>query len=313
MAQAGWDTRDMPDLTGRTAVVTGANSGLGWHTTAALADKGAHIVMACRNPEKTQAAIAEIRRLHPHASLEYIPLDLGDLSSVAAFAEAFRAGHKRLDILCNNAGVMFAPRGKTADGFEIHFGTNHLGHFALTGRLMDVVLATPRSRVVTVASEYARVGRIRLDDLNATRGYARSQAYANVKLANLMTAMELQRRLEAKGSGTISVASHPGLSATNLQSTGVGMGTPDALARFGAWTMRYLNKWVAQSAAMGALPSLMAATGPQVKGGDYYGPDRLWGLKGHPRHAPKPRQALDRDVAARLWALSEEMTGVTYP
>lgn len=313
MAQAGWDTRDMPDLTGKVAVVTGANSGLGWHTTAALAAKGAHVVMACRNPAKTAEAMAQIQAAHPGANLEHIPLELGDLSSIAAFAETFRSHHHRLDILCSNAGVMFAPRGTTVDGFEIHFGTNHLGHFALTGRLMDVLLATPQSRVVTVASEYARVGRIQLDDLNATRRYARSAAYANVKLANLMTALELQRRLEAKGSGTISVASHPGLSATNLQSTGVGMGTPDALARFGAWTMRYLNKWVSQSAAMGALPSLMAATGSQVKGGDYYGPNQLWGLKGHPHHAPKPRQALDRDVAARLWAASEEMTGVTFP
>lgn len=313
MAQARWDTRDMPDLGGRVAVVTGANSGLGFHTTAALASKGAHVVMACRNPAKTEAAMADIRRRHPNASLEHIFLDLADQSSVAAFAETFRAAHKRLDILCNNAGVMFAPRGKTVDGFEIQFGTNHLGHFALTGRLIDVVLATPQSRIVTVASEYARLGNIRLDDLNATRRYDRMGAYANVKLANLMTALELQRRLEAKGAETISVASHPGLSATNLQSTGVGMGNPDALARFGAWTMRYLNKWVSQPAAMGALPSLMAATGPQVKGGDYYGPDKYWGLKGHPRHAPKPRRALNRDVAARLWAASEEMTGVTFP
>jgi NAD(P)-dependent dehydrogenase (short-subunit alcohol dehydrogenase family) len=313
MAQTRWDTSRMPDLSGKTAVVTGANSGLGWHTTAALAGKGAHVVLACRNPEKTAAAMAEIRRLHPNASLEHIPLDLADLASVAAFADAYRTRHRRLDILCNNAGLMFAPRGTTKDGFETHFGTNHLGHFALTGRLMDMVLATPQSRVVTVASEFARLGRIRLDDLNGERRYSRVWAYANAKLANLMTALELQRRLERTGAQTISVAAHPGYSATNLQSAGVGMGRPDALARFGDWSMRYLNRWVAQSAAMGALPSLLAASDPDVKGGDYYGPDKLGGLRGYPHHAPKPPQSKDAQVAAGLWAASEEMTGVSFP
>ena len=313
MAEPRWDTSRMPDLSGRTAVVTGANSGLGWHTAAALASRGAHVVMACRNPEKTAAAIGRIRSLHPGATLEHIPLDLADLASVAAFAEAYRRAQTRLDILCNNAGVMFAPQGETRDGFEIHFGTNHLGHFALTGRLMDLVLATPGSRVVTVASEFARLGRIRLDDLNMRKGYSRVFAYANAKLANLVFAIELQRRLEKAGSGTISAAAHPGYSATNLQSAGVGMGTPDALARFGDWSMKYLNRWVAQDAAIGALPTLLAATEPSVKGGDYYGPEHFFGLRGYPDHAPKPRRAKDGDVAARLWALSEQMTGVTYP
>lgn len=313
MAEPRWDTSRMPDLRGKTAVVTGANSGLGFHSAAALAGKGAHVVMACRDAGKTADAIASIRGLHPGATLEHIPLDLSDLSSVAAFADAYRRAHTRLDILCNNAGVMFAPRGKTKDGFEIHFGTNHLGHFALTGRLMDLVLATPDSRVVTVASEYARLGRIDFDNLNGERRYDRQTAYANVKLANLMTALELQRRLEAKSAGTISVAAHPGYSATNLQSAGVSMGEPDALARFARWSMGYLNRWVAQSAAMGALPTLLAATDPSVKGGDYYGPNRLGGLRGYPHHAPVPRQARDAAVAAELWRRSEEMTGVTFP
>lgn len=313
MAKPRWDTSRMPDLKGRTAVVTGANSGLGWHTTAALASRGAHVVMACRDAGKTAAAIAEIRQIQPGASLEHISLDLADLSSVAAFADAYRRAQTQLDLLINNAGVMFAPRGKTVDGFETHFGTNHLGHFALMGRLMDVVLATPGSRVVSIASEYARLGRIHLDDLNATRRYDRQGAYANAKLANLMTAIELQRRLERIGSGSISVAAHPGLSATNLQSAGVSMGDPDALARFAKVFMRHMNRWISQSAAMGALPTLRAATDPEAKGGDYYGPELLWGLRGYPHHAPIPGHAKDAAVAAELWRRSEEMTGVRFP
>ena len=313
MAKPRWDTSRMPDLKGKTAVVTGANSGLGFHTAAALAGKGAHVVMACRDAEKANAAIAQIRSRHPGATLEYIPLDLADLSSVKAFADSYRRAQTRLDILCNNAGVMFAPKGQTKDGFEIHFGANHLGHFALTGRLMDMVLATPDSRVVTIASEYARLGRIDFANLNGERRYDRQAAYANVKLANLMTAIEMQRRLEAKGVRTISVAAHPGLSATNLQSAGVSMGDPDALARFAKWLMRHMNRWVSQSAAMGALPTLRAATDAEVKGGEYYGPELLWGLRGYPHHAPIPRHAKDTAVAAELWRKSEEMTGVTFP
>lgn len=301
----------MPDLTGKTAVVTGANSGLGWYTTEALAAHGAHVVMACRNAEKADAAKARIAARHPKASLEIMALDLSDLASVKTFAEGVRAKHKKLDLLINNAGVMFAPRGTTKDGFETHFGSNHLGHFALTGHLIGVLTKTAGSRVVTVSSDFAWFGRINLNDLNAERRFSRVWAYANVKLANLMCAMELQRRLEAKGAKTISVAAHPGYSATNLQSAGVGIGDPDALARFGDWSMRYLNRWVAQDAAMGALPSLLAATGQDVKGGDYYGPQ--WGLRGYPHHAPRPPQSKSLETAARLWAASEEMTGVSFP
>ncbi len=312
MAQARWDTKDIPDQGGRTVVVTGANSGLGWHTTAALAGKGAHVVMACRNEARARAAMAEIAALHPRASLEFMALDLADLKSVAAFADAFKARHSKLDLLINNAGVMFSPRARTADGFEMHIGSNHLGHFALTGRLLDVVAATPDSRVVTVASEFARLGRIDLDDLHGDRKFSRVWAYANAKLANLMFALELQRRLEARGSRVLSVAAHPGYSATNLQTAGVRIGEPDALARFGDWVMKHGNRMVAQPAEMGALPSLLAATRSGVRGGDYYGPELLWGLKGYPGHAPKPRQARDTDVAAKLWAMSEDLTGVVY-
>lgn len=313
MAQARWDTRDMPTLTGKVAVVTGANSGLGWHIAAGLAGRGAHVVMACRNADKARAAMAEIQAAAPKASLEFLPLNLADLASVKAFAGEYRARHKTLDLLCNNAGVMFSPRGTTADGFETQFGTNHLGHFALTGQLLDLLLATPGSRVVVQASEFARLGRIRLDDLNARNRYSRVAAYANAKLANLMFMLELQRRLAAKGAGTISVGAHPGYSATNLQSAGVQMGEPDALARFGDWSMRILNRTIAQTAAMGALPALRAATAADVKGGDYYGPEHLQGLRGYPVHASKPAQARNLNVAKRLWEQSEEMTGVTFP
>jgi len=311
MARSRWDTKDMPDLSGKTAVVTGANSGLGFHTASALAAKGAHVVMACRDAGKANAAAAEIRSAAPNASLEFLPLDLASLASVKTFAAAL--SDRRLDILCNNAGVMFAPRGKTADGFETTFGTNHLGHFALTGALMAPLLATPGARVVTVASEFARLGRINLDDLNAERRFSRVWAYANAKLANLMFSMELQRRLAAKGAGVISVAAHPGYSATNLQAAGVNMGEPDAFARFGDWSMKWLNQSIAQTAAMGALPSLLAATGPDVKGGDYYGPANLMGLRGYPTRSSRPFQARNQDVARRLWAASEAMTGVTFP
>ena len=311
MAQARWDTKDMPDLTGKTAVVTGANSGLGFHTASALAAKGAQVVMACRDAKKADAAAAQIRAAVPNAKLEFQPLDLASLASVKAFASSF--GDHPLHILCNNAGVMFAPRGRTADGYETHFGTNYLGHFALTGGLMGPLLATPGARVVTVASEFARLGRIHLDDLNGERRFSRVWAYANAKLANLMFALELQRRLAAKGAGLISVAAHPGYSATNLQAAGVNMGEPDALARFGDWSMRWMNQSIAQSAAMGALPSLLAATAPGVKGGDYYGPANLFGLRGYPARSGRPFQANNLDVSRRLWSASEAMTGVTFP
>ncbi len=312
MAQASWTAEDVPDLTGKVAVVTGANSGLGWWTTAGLAAKGAQVVMACRNQAKAEAAAEQIRAKLPGADLEFMPLDLANLDSVAAFAEAFKKEHDRLDILCNNAGVMFAPRGVTADGFEVHIGSNHLGHFALTGRLIELVMATPGSRVVTVASEYSHLGHIRLDDINMTRAFARSDAYANSKLANLMTSGELGRRLEKAGSGTVSAAAHPGYSATNLQAAGVDTGTPDALARFGKAMMVWGNRYVAQTADRGALPSLMAATMPGVKNGDYFGPTALFGLRGDPGPAAKPGRAKDREVARKLWALSEQMTGVSY-
>lgn len=307
-----WDTGAMPDQSGKLAVVTGANSGLGLHTADELAARGAHVVIAARDGAKAEAAMARIKARTPGAGLEHMPLNLADLASVAAFAEQFKARHGRLDLLINNAGVMFSPRGRTADGFETHMGTNHLGHFALTGHLLETVLATPGSRVVTVASEFAHYGRIPLDDLNLERRFSRVSAYANAKLANLVFALELQRRLAARGAGTISVAAHPGYSATNLQTAGVRMGEPDALARFGDWLMKYLNQWVAQPALMGALATLRAATDPNVKGGDYYGPDRLMHLRGYPDHSPKPRQTRDAEVAQRLWALSEDLTGVRY-
>lgn len=307
-----WTVDDMPDLAGKTAVVTGANSGLGLETAAALATKGAHVVMACRNQAKAKAAVDEITTRTPDASLEVIPLDLSRLDSVDAFASAFKAAHPKLDILANNAGVMFCPRGTTADGFEAHFGTNHLGHFALTGRLMDVIAATPGARVVTLSSEFAQFGKINLGDLNMERSFSRMRAYANSKLANQSFALELDRRLKKAGASAISVGAHPGYSATNLQSAGLSEGEPDLWARANTGFMVFTNAAVAQSAAMGALPTLRGATAPDVEGGDYYGPRGPFNLRGYPGRCRKLPRAKDEATAAALWDKSQEMTGVAY-
>ncbi|MCB9665641.1 MAG: SDR family oxidoreductase [Alphaproteobacteria bacterium] len=305
----GWSVQDIPDQTGRVAVVTGANSGLGLETVRALASKGAHVVLACRDLAKGQEAVAEVRREAPTAGLEVRALDLASLASVRAFADALAQAHPRVDLLVNNAGIMAIPRRETADGFEMQFGTNHLGHFALTVRLHGVLEAAPAARVVTVASMAHRGGRIRFDDLMHTRGYARWRVYAQSKLANLLFTLELDRRLRADGATTTAYAAHPGWAATNLQRRGPqhdGSGLLERLSDVG-------NALFGQSAAEGALPQLFAATAPDVEPGAYYGPERMSGLWGAPRRElPRP-QARDAQAAARLWAVSEELTGVAWP
>jgi NAD(P)-dependent dehydrogenase (short-subunit alcohol dehydrogenase family) len=294
-----WTTNNIPDQSGKTVIITGANSGLGFESTRALADKGARVVMACRDTDKGWAAMAPILDANPAAALEVMLLDLADLSSVRAFAEAFSNKHDRLDILMNNAGVMALPkRRETADGFEMQFGVNHLGHFALTGLLLDHLLSTPSSRVVTVSSNAHKFGRIQFDNLNAEKSYSQWGAYCQSKLANLLFAYELQRRLEKLDADTISVAAHPGYAATNLQRT-------SAVSLF-------MNRFVAQDQAMGALPQLCAATATDVKSGDYYGPDRFFEQRGHPIKVQSNRAAHDEAVARRLWSVSEELTGVQY-
>ena len=303
-----WIEQNIPDLTGKVAVITGANSGLGFEAAKILAAKGAHVVLAVRDTEKGKQAAAEIKRAVPAASLEVLALDLASLASIRRFAEAFPAAHGRLDMLINNAGVMAIPRRVTADGFEMQFGTNHLGHFALTGLLLPLILKTPSSRIVTVSSGAHMFGKINFDDLQSERSYSKWGAYGQSKLANLLFAYELQRKLDAAGSGTISVAAHPGYASTNLQSVGPQMEG----SKLGERTMSAANRVLAQSAAMGALPEVYAATSPDVRGGDYIGPDGFMGQKGFPQKVGSNSRSYDQRVAARLWAVSEELTGVSY-
>ena len=301
-------TADIPTLAGKTMLVTGANSGLGLETAKALAGKGAHVVLACRDQAKGRAAEASIRTTHPSASTELLALDLASLADIRRAADELKGRHARLDVLVNNAGVMALPYRRTADGFEMQIGTNHLGHFALTGLLLDRLLATPGARVVTVSSGFHRLGSIRFDDPNWERGYAKWPAYGQSKVANLLFAYELQRKLAAKGVDAISVAAHPGYAATNLQTAGPKMEG----ARLVEWISDIGNRIFAQSAAAGALPSLYAATMPDVRGGDYWGPNGLGEMRGTPKKCRSNAHSRDEAVAARLWAVSQDLTGVRY-
>jgi hypothetical protein len=303
---ARWTTTDIPDQSGRVAIVTGANSGLGSETAFALAAKGAHVVLACRDAAKAQSALQVIRAASPAASVEVMALDLASLASVRAFAQAFVAQHERLDLLCNNAGVMAIPQRRTADGFEMQLGTNHLGHFALTGLLLPRLLATPKSRVVSVSSSLHRAGTMHWDDLQLERSYRKWRAYAQSKLANLLFAFELDRRLRKASASVISVAAHPGYAATNLQYVGARMQG----ARFFERLLALGNRFLAQSAAMGALPTLYAASAPEVQGGDYFGPAGLGETWGHPRQVGSTARSKNLADATRLWELSEALTGV---
>ena len=301
-----WTAADIPDQTGRVVVVTGANSGLGYETALALARKGAHVILGCRNAAKTEAAMQAIRAAVPGARLTAIALDLASLASVRAFAAAVLAAAPRLDLLINNAGVMALPRCETQDGFEMQIGVNHLAHFALTGLLVERITATPSSRVVTVSSMAAEQGRIDFDDLHGWKSYTRYGAYGQSKLANILFAFELQRRLVKAGSVTLSLAAHPGLSETHLQAT-------TAEASGALWervVYGAMHATLSQSQAAGALPQLYAATAPDVTPGAFYGPRLI--VRGAPVAARAPAAAYDEAVAARLWGLSEELTRVEY-
>jgi NAD(P)-dependent dehydrogenase (short-subunit alcohol dehydrogenase family) len=296
-----WTFDDIPDQTGRTAIVTGANTGIGLETARMLARKGATVVLACRNPEKGKAAIERIQADRPAGSAALEALDLSDLDSVAAFAEAFAGKHARLDLLVDNAGVMVPPLSRTKQGFELQIGTNHLGHFALAGRLLPLVLGTPGARIVIVASSAQRFGRIDFDDLNwERRPYRAWSAYGQSKLANMLFALELDRRLSTSGSDVRATAAHPGWTATDLQRTA------------GA-TTRFFNPILAMKPADGALPTLRAATDPAAAGGSYWGPARFFELSGPPVPAAIIARARDEAVAARLWEVSEKLTGVSFP
>jgi NAD(P)-dependent dehydrogenase (short-subunit alcohol dehydrogenase family) len=296
---ARWTTDDVPAQQGRLAVVTGANTGLGFETAQVLAARGASVVLAVRNIEKGKQAAARIAAAAPGATVTVQELDLSSLDSVRAAAAELRAGHPRIDLLICNAGVMYPPKQTTGDGFELQFGTNHLGHFALTGLLLDQMLPVPGSRVVTVSSVGHRMqARINFDDLQWERSYSRVRAYGQSKLANLMFTYELQRRLSGAGT-TIAVAAHPGFAATELMRH-----TPMAAV---------VTPLFSQDAAMGALPVLRAATDPGVLGGQYYGPGGFLGLRGYPKLVASSRRSHDEAVQRRLWAVSEELTGVTFP
>jgi NAD(P)-dependent dehydrogenase (short-subunit alcohol dehydrogenase family) len=288
--------------------VTGANSGLGFETALALARSGACVVLACRDRARGGDALARIRGEVPDGDIRVDLLDLADLASVRKFASGFSAAHAGLDILVNNAGVMAIPRRETADGFEMQFGTNHLGHFALTGLLLDRLLARPGARVVTVSSTAARMGRIRFDDLQGSRHYGKWTAYGQSKLSNQLFALELDRRATELGMDLVSVAAHPGYAATNLQTVGPRMSGSAIAERLNGLS----NTVFAQPAAAGALPSLYGATAPEVRGGQYFGPDRLFGQRGHPKPVPFVRAAMDSGTARRLWEVSEELTGVRF-
>jgi NAD(P)-dependent dehydrogenase (short-subunit alcohol dehydrogenase family) len=305
---APWTTDELPDLSGRTLIMTGGNSGLGYQAALQFASKGAHVVLACRDPVKASAAANAIAAAHPAASIEAMTLDLASLASVRTFAEAFLSRHQELHVLCNNAGVMALPHRRTADGFEMQLGTNHLGHFALTGLLLERLLATSGARVVNVSSGAHRFGTIRFDDLHFERGYRKWAAYGQSKLANLLFTSELQRRVEAARASLLCVACHPGWAATNLQVAGPRMQESSLLERIA----RTANRLFSQSAAMGALPLLFAATSSEVAGGNYIGPDGLGEMRGHPVEVRPASRSRDAAVAARLWEVSERLTGVRF-
>jgi len=299
----GWTAKDIPDQSGRNAIVTGANSGLGLVTARELARAGASVVMACRNLEKGHAAVEQVRAAVPDAQVQLDELDLASLESVRGFAERFKATHDALDLLINNAGVMAPPRRRTVDGFELQFGTNHLGHFLLTTLLLDSMERREDARVVTLSSTAHKIGRIAFHNLDGDRHYFRWRAYGQSKLANLLFALELDRRLRREGSTVKSLAAHPGYAATNLQSA-----SPPMIDRV---VMKVSNKFVAQSDEMGALPTLYAATQPGLEGGTYIGPDGPSEQRGHPTMVQPNGRARDEDTARRLWQVSEELTGST--
>lgn len=301
-----WNPSEIPDQSGRVAVITGANSGIGFKAARHLAAKGATVIMACRNLEKARAAQA---RLPAEANVRIVELDLGSQASVKKAAEEILAEYPRLDLLLNNAGIMWLEEGRTEDGFERQFGINHLGHFTLTALLLPALRDVVGSRIVTVSSIAHRAGRIHFDNIHLDGQYGRQRAYAQAKLANLMFAVELDRRLQRAGAQTRSLACHPGIASTNLAGPGIAEETPLGIGR----VVRWLWPLMTQSAEKGAWPTLYAATAPQAEGGHYYGPARLKEAIGPPREARPRRYAMDPEKGQRLWALSESLTGQHFP
>jgi NAD(P)-dependent dehydrogenase (short-subunit alcohol dehydrogenase family) len=305
---ATWSAADTGDLTGRIALVTGANSGIGYETTRVLADHGAHVIMACRDSEKAARARDKLESKLDRSSLELLDLDLADLASVRAGAERVLARHARLDLLVNNAGIMGTPYRLSADGVELQMATNHLGHFALTGLLLDRLVTTERSRIVAVSSHMHRLGRIRPDDVATTKPRNAWIQYSTTKLANLLFVAELSRRLEAAGFRTMALAAHPGWTRSNLAGSGAALSTSRVRRRLS----RVAGANLGQSAGGGALPVLCAATSSHVHNGQYVGPGGAFQMFGPPRLVRPSRRARDPEMAARLWGTSEALTGVHY-
>jgi NAD(P)-dependent dehydrogenase (short-subunit alcohol dehydrogenase family) len=308
---SGWTEEQTPDQSGKTFIVTGANSGIGYEASRALAAKGATVILACRSLEKGRAAIESIRAATPDAKVVLERIDLGDLASVRSFAAKFLKEHGKLDVLINNAGIMAIPRVMTKDGFETQIGTNHLGHFALTGLLLGRLAESAPSRIVTVSSmahTFGKFGTLDANDLLLQTGYTKWGAYGRSKLANLLFAYELQRRLEARLPKVLSVACHPGYAATNLQAVGPTMTN----SAFGKMFMSIGNAVFAQSAGAGALPTLYAATMPDVQSGDFIGPGGPFKMIGAPVKQGSNRASRNADAARKLWDTSVQLTGVDF-
>jgi NAD(P)-dependent dehydrogenase (short-subunit alcohol dehydrogenase family) len=299
-----WNKDNIGNQEGKVIIITGGGSGIGLAAAVALASKGAEVILAVRNIQKGNRAAAGINNTGPAVRVNVMHLDLGDLSSVSAFATQFAEHYTRLDLLVNNAGVMVPPYRLTKDNFELQFGTNHLGHFALTGLLLPMLLATPESRIVTVSSIASRGGRIDFNNLDGSKGYNPMTFYRQSKISNLLFGIELQKRLEKIGSETKSIVCHPGISATNLVSRGSG--------KEAGWIVKQMMKLVAQPSWMGALPTLFAALHPDLNGGEFIGPDGWKNHRGYPVITGEETELFNSELAVRLWNISEELTGVKY-
>jgi NAD(P)-dependent dehydrogenase (short-subunit alcohol dehydrogenase family) len=302
MKKTNWTIENIGSLAGKRVIVTGGGSGIGFQAAKVLASKGAEVILAVRTLEKGQKALDKIIALDPSAKVCVMHLDLGDLKSIKSFAEEFSDKYNTLDLLINNAGVMVPPYKHTVDGFELQFGTNHLGHFALTGRLLPTLLDTPGSKIVTVSSIANRGAKIYFDNLDGSKGYNRMNFYRQSKFANLLFAVELNNRLKKSGANTISVVCHPGISSTNLTSMGSGKESGKII--------KFLFDLAAQPAENGALPTLFAATNTELKGGEYIGPDGSGNRKGNPVICSEVETLFKPDVAEKLWEVSEQLTGV---
>lgn len=306
MSIQNWTAADMPDLTGKTVIVTGGNSGLGYNAVKAFAEKGARVILACRSISRGELAKKQIFDQHPKSNITVMELDLENLKSIHSFTDTFKKTFAQLDILVNNAGIMMVPYGLTKDGFEKQMGTNHLGHFALTGLLLDLLKSTPHSRVVNVSSMAHKQGVMDYNNLlfDGGKDYSPIKAYGRSKLANLLFTYELQRFFEANKIDCMALAAHPGVSDTNL--------FDHAAPKWVMKTLRPLFLLMIQPAAMGALPELRAATDPKAKGGEYYGPDGKREMKGFPIIVQPNQSALDVESAQKLWEASEVLTSVKF-